>query len=58
MKNPTIKINQVECENCNGKGTWEVYYDDSEIVRGEACCDDCNGTGLVDDSWTGERSNN
>lgn len=41
---------KVECDTCHGKGTWEVYYDDSEIVRGEATCEDCNGTGEVDET--------
>lgn len=39
---------QEKCDCCNGRGYHEVYYDDSEIVKGESPCTECNGTGFVD----------
>lgn len=35
------------CDTCKGQGFYEVYHDDSEIIKGEATCLECNGTGFV-----------
>lgn len=41
-----------KCDTCRGTGSYEVYHDDSEIVKGEATCSECEGAGFIIDSTT------